>query len=244
MKVQGYPRFGRNDNVMEETHSIIERSLISLKQYIIQNRFTPEKSLNSILDRFLDDNSRIHPFQFSKDDPEDLGDGNSSSADISALCRSDYPITIKGIKYEAHKPFARFEAKRLDSKVLSGDRKEEYVLGSLSKKRSKNSGGIERFKNETHGTEVFFGGMIGYLQTNDPDYWLMEINCSIERQIQKPSDSGLEAKWSQSDKLVADFIHHSLFVPAILLKFRSLHSRKTKPPISFRHFWIDLRTKI
>lgn len=35
-----------------------------------------------------------------------------------------------------------------------------------------NSGGIERFKNGRHGKDVVNAGIIGYIQTDSPAYWI------------------------------------------------------------------------
>lgn len=132
----------------------------------------------------------------------------------------------------------KFEAKRLSSK-LSKDKKnreKEYVLGEYNGgSRSKNSGGIERFKNGRHGKDVLNAGLIGYIQTDSPKQWLQKVNSWISEQIHSSSDPTLT--WRKEDMLVLN--SENDFVTS----YSSVSTRSHGNPIAFRHFWIDITNK-
>ncbi|MGV8134122.1 MAG: hypothetical protein AB2L20_02820 [Mangrovibacterium sp.] len=126
----------------------------------------------------------------------------------------------------------KFEAKRLNSQ-LPKKREKEYVCGEYENSRClKNSGGIERFKNGRHGKDVINAGIIGYVQTDSPAYWLQKVNNWIQEQIQSPGDDKLV--WQKNDLLI--FIGRT----NILSMYSSVSHRIYGDDIDLRHFWIDI----
>ena len=65
-----------------------------------------------------------------------------------------------------HEPLFVVESKRLPSKTY----KMEYVIGD------KENGGIERFKIEKHGKGLSQCGLLGFIASSTPEYWLETIN--------------------------------------------------------------------
>ena len=126
----------------------------------------------------------------------------------------------------------KIEAKRLDS-GLPARREKEYVHGEYANgKCLKNSGGIERFKNGRHGDDVTNAGLIGYIQTDTPIYWLEKINCWIEEQIQCASNNSLI--WQKTDLLT--LLHQNVHLSI----YSSIAHRKCGDNIYLKHFWIDI----
>jgi len=159
--------------------------------------------------------------------------GSKFKPDFTVKLCSDISLTIDGFEYIGRQSIVKIEAKRLDSS-LGVHREKEYVLGNGSKK-GMTLGGIERYKIESHGADVLHGVMIGYLQSDDFQFWEEKINNIIVSQKDKPSNPDLA--WDETDKLIKlkqeEFIH----------TFSSSHSSKKKAPIEFRHFWVDLRVQ-
>ena len=111
-------------------------------------------------------------------------------------------------------------------------RKKEYVVGRYDDAKYIESGGIERFKKEIHGSGLVYVGMIGYMQTDDFDSWLEKVNNYISDEVSSPSST--ELIWEEMDKLIVNN-ENKLFNT-----YLSQHKCKTKD-ISMYHIWIDLR---
>lgn len=128
---------------------------------------------------------------------------------------------------------ARFEAKRLDT-GLAKAREKEYVIGEYAQGQcSRNTGGIERFKNGTHGKPIERNAaLVAYIQTDDTSLWLTKINQWIEEEIHQTSDKRLN--WKEQDKLSKrqGFLCHD--------EFESDSERPSHSPIHLHHFWILL----
>lgn len=125
---------------------------------------------------------------------------------------------------------AKFEAKRLNSTLGKG-REKEYVIGEYRQgKRVKNSGGIERFKNGQHGSDVLHAAIIGYIQTDTPDYWHEKVNKWIGEEIQEASDKNLF--WCDKDMLVKERVDGGISC------YTSFSARLAGDDIKLKHFWI------
>jgi hypothetical protein len=97
-------------------------------------------------------------------------------------------LFIKGRRHSQFDPLFPIECKRLP---IPADRDErEYVTSEPS-----TGGGIQRFKFGHHGASHDFAGMIGYIQENDPDFWLEKVNGWLLGLSQEGSE------WSSSDFL-------------------------------------------
>lgn len=133
--------------------------------------------------------------------------------------RDDAPALIK------------FEAKRLSS-AIPQKREKEYVIGEYENDAQiKNSGGIERFKNERHGKDVTHAGMIGYVQTDTFSDWLTKINSWISDEIKKPSDARLT--WKDDDLLSLSQAFTAVS------EYRSISVRLSGRTVALRHLWVN-----
>lgn len=106
--------------------------------------------------------------------------------------KKNYPFNIEGQYqdvYNQSKGFSDFffylneqnvelssiysvESKRLP--LPSKNREKEYVTGNLNK------GGIERYKTEKHGRGLRECGLLGFIEKENPKYWILTINNWIE----------------------------------------------------------------
>lgn len=147
------------------------------------------------------------------------GSNTGVSAGATSLPGNPFPRSI-----------AKFEAKRLNSTLGKG-REKEYVLGEYRQgKRVKNSGGIERFKNGQHGSDVQHAAIIGYIQTDTPDYWHKKVNGWIEEEILDASDK--ELFWCDKDLLVKERVDGGISC------YTSFSARLAGDDIKLKHFWI------
>jgi len=202
------------------------KSIERVKTYIISHvsdfitevkkeKIYNEVGLNSKFVIVMNNFNSSEMFYFHHENPEDHTSGQSARIDIGVYAR--------GCMESA---FFAFEAKRLDSKkVNKGKRKKEYVVND-------NGGGIERFKNNTHGVGLSFAGMIGYIQTDDYDIWQERINQYIDEEID--SSSIKEVEWNEDDKLLNDKKLKDYAT------YNSKHIRKDKTEINLFHLWINL----
>lgn len=125
-------------------------------------------------------------------------------------------FTIYVIPYKMGVPsIFMIEAKRLSKKHR------DYVSGR--------TGGIKRIKREQDefGEHLNSGAMIGYVQDENQEYWRNKINVWIDDLISQETD----IIWQEEDKLIEE---------GKLSDFISFHLRKTKPPITIFHYWINL----
>lgn len=170
-----------------------------------------------------------YPFHFHHQNVED--DKENTSTDFAVF--GTYAYALENDIDDTDSPsLIKFEAKRLNSS-LPIKREKEYVCGEYTgRTRVKNSGGIERFKNERHGKDVINAGIIGYVQTESPTHWLTKVNEWIQEQIASPSDSKLT--WVNDDELKPNSnVGH-------LSDYTSLSHRISGDKIKLRHFWIDI----
>lgn len=170
-----------------------------------------------------------YPFFFHHQNLED--EKENTSTDFAAFGTFAY-AQENDFDNDDSPSLIKFEAKRLDS-GLPAHRKKEYVCGEYTNgKCSKNTGGIERFKNGRHGKDVVNAGIIGYIQTDSPTLWLEKVNSWIEEQIQNASDDRLI--WQKADLLT--FINQNVYLSV----YSSTAHRIYGDEIELRHFWIDI----
>ncbi|WP_333626183.1 hypothetical protein [Sphingobacterium siyangense] len=173
-----------------------------------------------------------YPFYFHHQNIED--DKENTSTDFAVFGTYAFAQCL-GIEGDDSPSLIKFEAKRLNSK-LPKKREQEYVCGEYDGgKCIKNSGGVERFKNGRHGKDVVNAAIVGYVQTETPEYWFQKINEWIKQQVANPSD--LKLNWNINDLLNLDcqietFSHYS-----------SLSRRIFGDEISLKHFWIDISNR-
>lgn len=217
------------NQAIKKVFTFIEECLPEFKNKY--SSLKPEDGLTQELVYILDNKSReeLPLCGFSTEHMEDTTRGNSRRDDIGI--RAIKGITIHTTFYPNNKPFIVIEAKRLDSKIVK-KRKKEYVVGRYDDAKYIESGGIERFKKEIHGSGLVYVGMIGYMQTDDFDSWLEKVNNYISDEVSSPSST--ELIWEEMDKLIVNN-ENKLFNT-----YLSQHKCKTKD-ISMYHIWIDLR---
>ena len=128
--------------------------------------------------------------------------------------------------------FCWIEAKRLPTPKEKDRDEREYVIVSQEKengkKKFKGNGGIQRFKEGKHATELNYSIMIGYIQENDTNHWLLKINEWITKLANEKNEF-----WSIEDclnKLASNKCD----------KFTSKHKRNNTEPIVLHHYWIKL----
>lgn len=213
---------------IKKVFNFIEECLLEFKNKY--SLFKPEDGLTQELVYILDNESRekLPLCGFSTEHMEDTTKGNSRRDDIGI--RAIKGTTIHTTFYPNNKPFIAIEAKRLDSKIVK-KRKKEYVVGRYDDEKYIESGGIERFKKEIHGSGLVYVGMIGYMQTDEFDSWLEKVNQYIDEEIN--SSTSIKLIWKEKDKLILDK-KNQLFSTYI-----SEHKCKSKE-ISMYHIWINL----
>jgi hypothetical protein len=165
---------------------------------------------------------------FLENKQEELKQDSNTSFRFTYQSQHKTDIGVKlgrGYNENNRKPFCWIEAKRLPTPKRSDRDKREYVI--VDKKKSGN-GGIQRFKEGKHASELVYSIMIGYLQENDANYWLSEINGWITGLV----NENIEL-WSIDDCLTK---HTSDKCD----RFISIHTRKTETPITLHHYWIKL----
>jgi hypothetical protein len=109
------------------------------------------------------------------------------------------------------------EAKRLPAPGNDKRREREYVRG-----KEKNTGGIERFKNEEHGKGLNECAMLAFVEDNTFEHWFKTINQWI-----------CDENWKACEKL-SEFEEFDSFAKSF-----SKVCRKTEKLTLF-HFWISL----
>ncbi|WP_029903462.1 hypothetical protein [Prevotella sp. 10(H)] len=168
-----------------------------------------------------------YPFYFHHQNIED--DKENTSTDFAVFGTHAY---AQENNIDDDSPsLIKFEAKRLNSK-LPKNREKEYVCGEYQNNKCvKNSGGIERFKNGRHGKDVVYAGIIGYIQTDSPKYWIQKVNNWIQEQIKNANDDKLT--WLENDLLVINNENDTLS------SYSSISYRVYDDNIQLRHLWID-----
>lgn len=140
-------------------------------------------------------------------------------------------IGIIAKKYSKHKVICFVEAKRLPTPISKKRDHTEYVYCTPIKQ-----GGIERYKTGRHaGKEKLpISIMLGYIQSENANYWNTQINNWISSQILESKNN--QINWDINDKLIQEID----FKKDRLYKYCSSHSRINLEPIKLVHYWIDL----
>jgi hypothetical protein len=120
-----------------------------------------EESYNNQLSMYLNAKKSDETFQFQ----HEFIRTNSRKPDIGV------PLKAQVLMSDYESVFD-IECKRLNTQL---SKVKQYVSG--------NTGGIERFKRNLHGTDLPHSAMIGYIENETNDYWFNEINGWIKNQI-------------------------------------------------------------
>jgi hypothetical protein len=177
------------------------------------NPVTAEDLITQDLEKILNDKARKN---------------NESFAFQNQHKEGIYSTDISVYKTGSYGDFCWIEAKRLPTPNAETKRdKREYVFVGR-KNGFKGNGGIQRFKEGKHAPNLLFSIMIGYIQTEDSDYWLDKINGWIRQLISEDSTF-----WNETDFLSKQKSPKSS-------RYKSSHNRRQLNPIILHHFWIKL----
>lgn len=208
----------RKGLIIENVVSFIEINLVKFQQEYINEENDSEERISQFLTNFLSDSAKDEAFIFCKEAIQEQEKGNDRRVDIGVFMH----------RFD-RSPFFTIEAKRLPTP--GADREREYVIGIKKKK----SGGIERYKLNLHGTDINKSAIVAYIEKNDFNFWLQEINSWIDDLVNGDQNDGIE--WSQNDKLI-NGVDLSLDK---VKKYSATHSRITKSPISIMHYFIGIK---
>lgn len=145
------------------------------------------------------------------------------------IYRTDIGVKL-GRRYIASNrdPFCFIEAKRLPVPDAGNTRDErEYVIVDRANRQFRGNGGIQRFKDGKHADNLPFSIMMGYIQSNDAPYWLLQINGWINDLANE-----FPVLWNSNDCLQELKSENGT-------TYVSQHWRGNDlAPIILRHFWI------
>lgn len=222
------------DSSILEVISFVEKYLVKFSKKYSGSRIINEKGLTQKLCNLLNfyAKNKYYPFWFDKEYMEEPANGSSPSIDIGVLSGLQGGICIDSKFYKNDESFFSLEAKRLFR--ISKKREKEYLIGHNEGEKHIDCGGVERFKKGIHGKNLKYGGMLGYLQERDFDYWYRTINSWTSDLIAKKIQSS--EKWCIEDKLSFIYKKHRL------ARLSSKNSRNSDHIFLF-HFWINLRKK-
>jgi len=182
------------------------------------NLKTSEDAITEDLADFLDNKSELLS--------QDLG--TSFRFTNQSQRKSDIGVKFgRGYTAINREPICWIEAKRLPTPKRNDRDEREYVF--VDKKKFKGNGGMQRFKEGKHAPELSYSIMIGYIQENDSNYWLLKINTWITELANMDSEH-----WSK-DECLQKYSYNKCN------RFLSTHKRNSKTDITLYHFWISLK---
>jgi len=159
--------FGKIDSLIY----FLETNLAEFPNKIKISGNTKEPIINQKLLRFLESKSSF--FKFIPENLDEKGK-NKSKPDLGVY-EKDFDENGFEVYDDDKIRFFDIECKRLNSN-LSHQHVSQYVLSD--------TGGIQRFKENKHGVNLSHSAMIGYVETNDFDFWHKKVNSWIADQIE------------------------------------------------------------
>ena len=212
--------------------SIIEHIFEYITIIATELKFTADQNENSITNSLCKTlefkKPASSPYYFHHQNIEN--DVENTSTDFAVFGTFAY-ATANDLDLNESPSLIKFEAKRL-SCSLPKQREKEYVIGEYEvKKRTKNSGGIERFKNGRHGKDVENACIIGYVQSDTFPLWMGKINDWISAEITTAHDITLN--WDLNDLLKEVNVNEKLAL------YKSIAKRVAGDMIQLRHLWIN-----
>lgn len=239
IRYEGKATFAQPNQPVLKVLLFVEEQLKEFSQCYSNSNIRNEKGLTHELLRLLGDKlTDIYPFYFIKEDIEDVTDGHSPSVDIGVFAKQEVQIEAKTCKRRDR--FFTFEAKilGLDDKT----REKEYLTGHFEKKQGKEKyiecGGIERFKNGKHGSNLFYAGMIGYVLKENFHFWYNQINSWINEEIQIATNKSII--WKEEDKLICQPLD-SIFLSKYISRNLRILSVENTSIIQIIHLWVGLQ---
>ncbi len=135
-------------------------------------------------------------------------------------------ICIEGRVHTDFNSLMPIECKRFPIPKGKDRDEREYVISSHT-----STGGIQRFKEGSHGAAHTFGGMIGYVQEQTTSFWDARVAGWIKEL------AGTRPGWTMKDLLQLERKDATLRVAV----FRSSHARQNGlPDIDLCHLWMEM----
>jgi hypothetical protein len=182
------------NTLVNETLDFIHRQLPNWRDDPERPEEESEETLNGNLCDFLNYRAR-HDYPMAAFRHEEL---QASRRKVDLSVKTDRPIIASTRTFTKYDPYLVVEGKRLPAPAKK--REMEYVTG-----RADVTGGIQRFKLGLHGASVETAAIVGYVQDEDTDFWLVRINgwissldgteCSAGVSGPRPNKSGITG-WS------------------------------------------------
>ena len=162
--------------------------------------------------------------QFRIEEPDEVASGRK--LDLVAA-PSAAIIWIEGREYTQYTALVPIECKRLPIPANKSRDEREYLYSTLS-----STGGIQRFKTGHHGAAQSVGAMIGYIQSQDVEYWVSKVQGWLENLVDAKIDG-----WAHDDQLSVTRRDDV----AGLASLESCHRRKGGlSDIRLQHLWIQM----
>jgi hypothetical protein len=165
--------------------------------------------------------------QFRVEEPDEIVGGRKLDL---VPAPSAATIWIDGREYTQYTPLIPIECKRLPIPASATRDEREYLYSAHS-----STGGIQRFKAGHHGAAHTIGAMIGYIQSQDIDFWDAQIRAWLQGLVDTAVDG-----WAVEDEL--HVTKHDAAARSALLE--SVHRRNSLPDIRLHHLWIDMADRL
>lgn len=163
-------------------------------------------------------------FVFQSESMENRSCGNSPAVDIGVFWK------LPGRSSREWPRVSAIEAKRLDSSMPT-ERRQEYVIGHQEKDRHVPCGGMERYKNGIHGSDLKRAAMLlGYVQTDDFPTWWHRINGWI---ADLAKETAHVPPWAESEQL-----GNLEAKGGVAVSESALH--RAADTLGIVHLWVDL----
>lgn len=190
----------------------IYKCLVIYKDIYNEQLNIKETEQNQNLLDILDTESRNTSFHFRNEMPQLVDKGIEPKVDIGLLKITNYRRQL----------IFTIECKRLH---CPPSQSKQYVVV-----KEKNTGGIERYKIESHGSFLPESAIVGYMEDSGFDFWFDKVNEWIENE----ATSDTTGFWNMNDKI------KSTQIGMEISQYQSEHNRKTQPNIILYHFWVKM----
>jgi hypothetical protein len=214
------------NTLVNETLAFVLEQLPSWRDDPERREEESEEKLNSQLCDYLNYRAR-HSFPMAVFHHEEFQAGRRK---IDMSVKTEQAILAGTRKFTKYEPYLVIEGKRLPAPAR--EREKEYVTGY-----EVGSGGLQRFKLGHHGASLEVAAMVGYVQQNDPNSWLVAINGWIKSL--DGVDCAPGCRWSSGEQLGDYRILKRLRISSSTSK----HARTSAstPEIEVHHFWVSMR---
>lgn len=177
------------ETLVPQTLSFVLAQLPAWRDDPARPAHSNENQMNSSLCDFLATQSRTN-FPMVRFKHQDL---QTTTHTVDLGVHGLEKITIVDTHgYSIYQPFLVIEAKRLPAP--SKDREREYVAGA-----GKPSGAIERFRLGLHGAGVETAAIVGYIESETPEYWHSTVNRWISTTFTRTGAQS--CTWAKADEL-------------------------------------------